>query len=162
MAKPNNFHKAPCANCGHADMHGEVAGCIAVKSINPDVWCDCETYVAPAPVARTIPSRRTDPSTSHEAAASVVVTGENQRGLLLKAFQGRYGDDPDDPGLTDEEAMNRAVGVTAWSEYAKRCSELRDAGLIEATGETRKGESGRARIVSRITDAGLALRASLR
>lgn len=163
MAKnPNRFHKAPCANCGHQDMHGEVAGCIAVKSMSPDVWCDCTAYVEPPTVGRTIPARRSDPGTSHDATNSVAVTGENQRGRLLKAFHARYGDDADDAGLTDEEAMNRAVGVTAWSEYAKRCSELRDAGLIEPTGEVRKGESGRGRIVSKITDAGLAVRASLR
>jgi hypothetical protein len=42
-----NYHRKPCANCGHRDMHGEVSGCIALKSTNPDAWCDCEGYVEP-------------------------------------------------------------------------------------------------------------------
>lgn len=169
MAKSKNGHAQPCQNCGHTDMHGEVAGCIAVTS-GPQqrtTWCDCDAYVAPptakaATVARTIPSRNTDPSTSHAAEVSVRITGDNQRGLLLKAFKAREGDNPDDPGLTDEEAANRAVGVTLWSEYAKRCSELRDAGLIAQTGETRKGDAGRPRIVSAITEQGRTVLASLR
>lgn len=161
MPKPANAQ--PCATCGHTDLHGEVAGCIALASRNPDTWCDCETYVAPtSQVARTIPSRRTDPGTSHAAAESIAVTGDNQRGLLLKAFRAMAGDTPDDPGLTDEEAANRAVGVTLWSEYAKRCSELRDAGLIAPTGMTRKGDSGRQRIVSAITDLGVQTLKNLR
>jgi hypothetical protein len=28
-------------------MHGEVAGCIAVVTSNPDTWCDCDAYVSP-------------------------------------------------------------------------------------------------------------------
>lgn len=43
----SKFHPQPCAECGHRDMHGEVAGCIAVASTNPDTWCDCDAYVSP-------------------------------------------------------------------------------------------------------------------
>lgn len=43
----NRYHPQPCANCGHQDMHGEVAGCIALASTNPDRWCDCAAYVSP-------------------------------------------------------------------------------------------------------------------
>lgn len=171
MAKIKPLHHAhPCANCGHQDMHGEVAGCIAVTSAQgaPPSWCDCTEYVAPPSAAstkavgRTIPSRNTDPGTSHEAAARVVIRSGTQRTLLLQAFQAMDFQEPENPGLTDEEAMNRAVGVTAWSEYAKRCSELRDGGLIVPTGETRVGEAGTPRIVSKITDVGRAALAGLR
>lgn len=39
------YHPKPCANCGHREMHGEVAGCIASTGNNS--WCDCDTYVSP-------------------------------------------------------------------------------------------------------------------
>lgn len=157
MANLNQFHRQPCANCGHRDMHGEVAGCIALASTNPDRWCPCDTYVEPAKpkAARVIPSRNTDPGTSHQAAAAVIITAKNQRGRLLAAW-GRLED------ATDEEAMEAAEGVSAVSEYAKRSSELREAGLIEVTGETRKGGAGTPRIVSKITDAGRAALATTR
>lgn len=160
MAKNlSNHHKNPCANCGHRDMHGEVAGCIALASTNPERWCDCTEYVDPQPaqVARTIPARRSDPGTSHGAAAAVTVKANNQRGILLAAF----GATADPEGLTDEQAMEASVGVSPTSEYAKRCSELRDAGLIQETGGTRMGNAGRPRIVSAITDAGRQVLASL-
>jgi len=47
------YHPQACANCGHRDMHGEVAGCIAVTRTNPDAWCDCTTYVSPRDRAET-------------------------------------------------------------------------------------------------------------
>lgn len=43
----SKFHPQPCADCGHTDMHGEVAGCIAVTRTNPDAWCDCDAYKSP-------------------------------------------------------------------------------------------------------------------
>lgn len=112
---------------------------------------------------RVIPSRSTDPVTSHKAAAAITVKAGSQRAKLLDAFMDSYkteisswqGHFPS--GLTDEEAMNRALGVSPSSEFSKRCSELREAGLIEATGETRPGGSGHQRIVSKITDKGRAV-----
>lgn len=108
---------------------------------------------------RVIPSRTTDPVTSHKAATAVTVKAGTQRSYLLLPFYWQNLDHDGTPlGLTDEEAMNRAaqagLPVSARSEYSKRCSELREAGLIEPTGETRTGASGHKRIVSRITDAG--------
>lgn len=135
----------PCANCHHTEDHSELVGCLAD-------YCECQSYVSPQ-VGRTIPSRRSDPGTSHNAATAIKVKAGTQRAKLLLAFRDApttrlQGD------LTDEEAMEDAEGVSPVSEYAKRCSELRDAGLIEPTGETRKGASGVDRIVSVITDAG--------
>lgn len=111
---------------------------------------------------RTIPSRSTDPATSHAAVRAITVKAGSQRARLLQAFMDSYrieisswqGHFPS--GLTDEEAMDRAVGVAPRSEFSKRCSELREAGYIEPTGETRPGSSGLQRIVSRITDKGRA------
>lgn len=98
--------------------------------------------------ARVIPSRTTDPATSHSAAKAVTVRAGTQRARLLIAFM-------ELPDATDEEAMERADGVSPFSEYSKRCSELREVGMIKPTGETRPGISGQARIVSVITERGL-------
>lgn len=100
---------------------------------------------------RVIPSRTTDPATSHAAARTITVKAGTQRAKLLKAFMLF-----DVFGGTDEQAMIacQSYGVSPSSEYSKRCSELREAGLIEPTGETRTGASGHQRIVSRITEAG--------
>lgn len=111
-------------------------------------------------LGRVIPSRSTDPDTSR-AAEPVKVRAGTQRAILLEAFSWaerfRFGIGKDAlPGLTDEQAMQYAHGVSASSEYAKRCSELREGGFIEPTGETRTGAAGAQRIVSRITDKGRA------
>lgn len=97
-----------------------------------------------------IPSRTTDPVTSHAAAKEIRVKAGSQRAYLLHCFWNFPG------GLTDEEAMRCSHGVSAMSEFSKRCSELREGGFIEATGETRAGSAGPQRIVSRITAKGRA------
>lgn len=108
-------------------------------------------------VGHTIPAKTTDPATSHSATNVGAIRKGTQRYLLLGAWA-FYGEE----GLTDEEAMILADGVSPMSEYAKRSSELRDAGLIIPTGETRPGASGTERMVSRITELGQAtLRAIL-
>lgn len=56
---------------------------------------------------------------------------------------------------TDEKAMELAEGVSPASEYSKRCSELREVGFIEPTGETERGRSGQQRMVSGITLEGI-------
>lgn len=103
-------------------------------------------------LADVIPSRSTDPETSHAAAREIRVKANSQRALLLDAFSMWT-----HAGATDEQAMLSTDGsVSPTSEYAKRCSELREGGFIEATGETRAGSAGPQRIVSRITDKGRA------
>lgn len=81
------------------------------------------------------------------------MTPGTQQARLLAAFAQPAAAD----GLTDEEAADLADGVPYRSEFAKRCSELREAGLIVPTGATRKGVAGHERIVSQITDAGRAV-----
>lgn len=93
-------------------------------------------------------ARRSDPSTSHEAARKVR-TGTAKRKLL--EVHARYPN-----GLTDEEAA-RLAGLSLTSEYATRCSELMRAGYLVDTEATRLGESGMHRIIRRITDEGLAV-----
>jgi hypothetical protein len=100
-------------------------------------------------VGRSIPSRTTDPETSHAAFQSILVTASNQRGKLLLPY--RYATD----GLTDEEAQERS-GVPVRSCWWKRCSELREVGLIVATGDVRKGQAGVERMVCVITPEGRA------
>lgn len=114
---------------------------------------------APAPVSdvgRTIPSRGTDPGTSHRAEPTPI-RARTQRAKLLESF----GLPSAVEGITDEEAMELATGVSPGSEYAKRCSELRDAELIRPTGATRKGGTGIERIVSQITEEGIRVLATL-
>ncbi len=91
-------------------------------------------------------ARRSDPSTSKEAAAKIR-TGTAKAALLLAHYRS-----PE--GLTDEEAAVEAA-LSLQSEYATRCSELMRAGLLEDTTETRAGSSGMSRLVRVITPAGV-------
>ncbi len=89
-------------------------------------------------------ARTTDPITSHLATYDVKHRAPTQRELLLAAFAKHPA------GLTDEEAATIA-GVPPRSCWWKRCSELRDLGLIEPTGMMRVGSAGSKQMVSRIT-----------
>jgi len=94
-----------------------------------------------AAAERTLPLARTnDPETSRKAAQSL--DAATMRDQLAQAFRlaGWH-------GMTDEEA-GAATGIPGgW----KRCSDLRRLGLIEPTGSTRRGSSGREQRVSRWT-----------
>lgn len=90
-------------------------------------------------------ARGSDPETSHTAAQLIRARASSARVVLLDAFS-RYQE-----GLTDEEAAARA-GVSLFSEYATRCSELTRAGVLEVVdGVTRPGRAGTDRMVRRIT-----------
>lgn len=56
-------------------------------------------------------------------------------------------------GLTAEEAR-AAAGLSVRTCYWKRCSELRQMGLIADTGEERPGDSDQLQMVSAITSKG--------
>jgi hypothetical protein len=86
-------------------------------------------------------ARRNDRPTSRAAAQSL------EAGSVLAAFADAYRR-AGARGLTDLEAAE-AVDADRDSCWWKRCSELRKAGLIVETGETRPGSRGRARIVCR-------------
>jgi hypothetical protein len=100
-------------------------------------------------------AHRDDPRTSTEAAAANAVRRGSQRRLLLAAFASAEG------GLTYDEA-GAAAGVGGYNER-RRCSELRQLGLIAWHGTTRPGASGSSAMVCTITLAGMvALQASRR
>jgi hypothetical protein len=94
-------------------------------------------------------ARRHDPTTSHMAAANVVIRQGSHKALLLGAYAGAGGN-----GLTDEEAGVRTGLFEARAAYWRRCSDLREMNLIEATGETRRSRANEMQMVCRITDAG--------
>lgn len=88
-------------------------------------------------------ARTADPITSHIAGYDVAGRAPTQRERLYAAFAKHPA------GLTDEEAAV-AAGVPIRSCWWKRCSELRDEGLIEPTGVMRVGSAGSKQMVSRI------------
>lgn len=85
-------------------------------------------------------ARRSDPSTSHAAASEIAPKlGKIQQQLLL-AFHSQAARN----GLTPDEAEDVA-GLHPGAR--RRISELHEAGLIEPTGEVRRGRSGKAQRV---------------
>ena len=82
------------------------------------------------PLART-----TDPVTSHNAAKTLV------RETMMKKLMEAYAEAGTD-GLTAEEASSNA-GYSPADGAWKRVSDLITAGLLEDSGHTRKGSSGR-------------------
>lgn len=101
--------------------------------------------------ASTSPARSTDPATSHAAARQPFRRG-TQRHTLLKEYR-------DADNLTDEEAAI-AADIPRGCPW-KRCSELRDLGLIVPTGSVRRSGLGSDQRVCRITDAGMTVLDSL-
>ena len=140
-----NWNKGPCKVCKKPSlMDGPY--CITHYELSlgkPDpLW-----WKHDRPVQATF--RRTDPSTSAQAAISMPKAWNTHRARLLAAYA-----HPDAlGGLTDEEACTN-VGLErgGW----KRCSELRKLGLIRATMMTRAGSSGLQQQVCEITKAGIA------
>lgn len=90
--------------------------------------------------------RHTDPDTSRKADEDVQPRRQSQQERLLIA----YLTNPD--GLTDEEAADWA-DLPPRSCWWKRCSELREHGLIIPTGQVRIGSMGSERMVCRPTPA---------
>lgn len=88
-------------------------------------------------------ARTSDPITSHMGSYDVKERALTQKQRLLKAFFAHPA------GLTDEEAA-LVAGLPIRSCWWKRCSELRDDGLIEHTEQMRLGSAGCNRLVSRI------------
>lgn len=92
--------------------------------------------------------RARDPHTSAAGAKSLAVHAGSQRALILFWYSIQ--------SLTDEEA-GRWSGLAKRPKccYWKRCSELRQAGYIKPTGETRVSLAGVVQQVCAITEAGL-------
>jgi hypothetical protein len=96
---------------------------------------------------RVIPSRRTDPETSHLGEQDVKMRATSQKFMLLTAYSTH--------GQMNSEHAAQMAGLSPLSCYWKRCSELcLDMGYLEDTGKTEMGRAGSARIVYRITPRG--------
>jgi hypothetical protein len=91
-------------------------------------------------------ARADDPATSHEAAETIDVSAQAFR-VLTSYVSGRP--------LLDHDAY-RIAGFPAGRTSHQRCSDLRDAGFIERTGERARTPSGKAGYLCRITPRGLA------
>jgi len=93
-----------------------------------------------------------DPETSFRA-AETNSTSETHQAMLLEAFRDVLRTRR--PNYTDEEA-GHATGLDT-VEARRRCSNLRDKGLIEFTGASRMGIRfpTKAQGISQITHAGL-------
>jgi hypothetical protein len=101
---------------------------------------------------RIIPSRNTDPQTSHDGEKDVAMRADSQKYKLLAAYETH--------GVMNSEHAAQLAGLSPLSCYWKRCSELcLDMGYLYDTGKTETGRAGSARIVYGITDRG---RAALR
>jgi len=92
-------------------------------------------------------ARTSDPETSHRAAKSVKFRASSQQARLLVAY-----DCASLRGLTDQEAgeMTGLINQPGCG-YWKRCSDLRRAGYIVPTGETRTSSAGEQQRVCVIT-----------
>ena len=84
-------------------------------------------------------ARRTDPGTSHAAAADMQPKLANLQAALLAAFQAAG-----ENGLTSDEAEDAAQ---LHPGARRRVSELHKSGLIAPTGAIRLGRAGKAQRV---------------
>ena len=92
-------------------------------------------------------ARTDDPETSHKAGKSVKMRAGSQQARLLIAY-----DCASLRGLTDDEAGQlTGLGNQKGCCYWKRCSELRQAGYIVPTGETRLSQANEQQRVCVIT-----------
>lgn len=92
--------------------------------------------------------RNSDTETSRAPLRAVSIRSGSQRAHLLAEYAKH-------DGLTDEES-GLVSGLADYPRccYWKRCSELRQAGYIAPTGETRLSTAGEAQQVCAITVAG--------
>ena len=93
--------------------------------------------------------RNSDPITSKKAAKGASKRSPSQQVIILKAFgSGR--------GFTDEEVgMFTGLALKPRCCYWKRCSELRELGLLEDTGVVRPSSAGCDQRAFRITMLGM-------
>ena len=103
------------------------------KTKEPNMWDELPLF------------RNTDPETSAMGAQDVKPRRQTQALRLLAEYAYR-------DGLTDEEAALFAGLIK--TGYWKRCSDLRTAGYIIPTGETRLDSQGSLMRVCAITEAG--------
>jgi hypothetical protein len=97
--------------------------------------------------------RSTDPATSRRGAKDVLPRRDSQQGQLLRVY-GTHRIN----GLTDEQAGDLS-GLAQKPKccYWKRCSELRQKGLIEDTGNEAMSSAGSPMMICRLTVKGAEL-----
>lgn len=99
-------------------------------------------------------TRPDDPATSHEAGATMVGTPlRDQQALVLRTID-RIDRGASAAGATAFEVARYHLGRIQQNVAAKRCTELRELGLIEDSGTVRTGSSCRLLTVWLLTDAG--------
>lgn len=128
----------------------------------PRRWCATQpeagrpVYGGPGPGHRS-----SDPDTSRMADEKSQVRADSQRYWVLTAYS-------EFENLTDYEAMLGSPNISEDSCYWKRCSELRQMGLIEPMYDpygnilTRKGKHDSERMVCQITALGRSVLGGLR
>lgn len=95
--------------------------------------------------------RSADPDTSTQAARDVIPRRGSQTMQLLAVYRNHALF-----GMTDEEAgIESGLAARPKCCYWKRCSDLRTAGFIEPTGDTRPSSAGSQMQVCRITAKGM-------
>jgi hypothetical protein len=93
-------------------------------------------------------ARRTDPSTSHAAAASVNNITETQRAIYMLLLAGESGlTDPAGWKIYQMAAENKIAPIISESGYRSRRAELVRLGFVKDTGDREKLSSGRSAIV---------------
>lgn len=98
-----------------------------------DYYLDTIRRVADLPLFAAAAARRTDPATSHEAAAKArAFTGEHARRILDALAAGPAG----------QSEIARRTGLTV-AAVSKRLGELRRAGAIERDGDATSASGGR-------------------
>jgi hypothetical protein len=130
-----------CPQCGRATPEGVC------------LWCH------PLNTKPKVIARRGGPATSKAAAAGIAYRTGSQKARILAL----YGQAQED-GLTDEEVAS-FLGWVEVNKARKRCSDLRNEGMIEPVdggSVTRVGKSGMANLVCAITDRGIATLASMK
>lgn len=107
---------------------------------NLDLFVEGETVIGPRPRAR-----RTDPSTSHQAAESVVESAAVQRAAILRVLK------KSPKGLTNDE-LDTFFGWRTGTA-SRRTSELYEAGEIQRReGDERPTATGRPAQINRALD----------
>ena len=103
--------------------------------------------------------RNADPETSKTAGKNAGIRAGSQRHIiLLSYFEESQRQEFPTLGLTDEEAGN-VSGLSRKPKccYWKRCSELRELGLIVPNGEKRNSSANELQMVCIITNKGIDL-----
>ena len=88
-------------------------------------------------------ARQTDPDTSHDAAQSVDATKLMDKIYWMMVAYGENG------CIADDVVRDMPEVASGWNTITPRFRQMVDRGMIECTGEKRKGDSSRMQLVRR-------------